>query len=375
MNANLYHLRKSITGLLFSLSMALFIIGIPYEGICQIVKTITTSDFDRIGNKILISFNIPAEDNAYEYNVKSAYIISADYGTIEMRTKEGNLQDLKPGNTEPYQFTWDVFQDVDNFNSPTSARINLEYNDATAMRVQKIEAIQEQQETKKTKKKNRNKKKPFYTIGLVARGGLSHFIGQSDVETPVPLININGGNWGQIQTYPYGHDIGAALEIRLSNAVYLKGEACVAARKWVYSYGGERVDILLNDYRINGGFKFGPLLLGGYVTQLQSAGLKSGSERLDLSLDMFKNDYGLTIGLESRPRRKGKKLSEDNSYATRNILWGIGYELSLLSAIEGSPINRDFTDFGPNSFQVRYLTSETVKFNTGFAYLKFGIRF
>lgn len=222
-----------------------------------------------------------------------------------------------------------------------------------------------------SKKAARNEKRPFVTLGIAVRGGYLHMpriFGDPNIqEAPIELSGLD------VEAFPYAYDFDVFADLRISNFTYFQLGASLSKRHIRYVYesnpGVENAHTLnLNYLRINPAFKFGKLVLGGYYAlNVNSAEYKYKQTIIDLGghyEEALKNDYGLTVGIESRQRRKNASAYTD-SYFVKNFLIGVGYELSLAGIIN-QDANIDNVDPA--------LGDEDNTITPGYLYLKIGIR-
>ena len=186
-------------------------------------------------------------------------------------------------------------------------------------------------------------------------------------EAPIELSGLD------VEAFPYAYDFDVFADLRISNFTYFQLGASLSKRHIRYVYesnpGVENAHTLnLNYLRINPAFKFGKLVLGGYYAlNVNSAEYKYKQTIIDLGghyEEALKNDYGLTVGIESRQRRKNASAYTD-SYFVKNFLIGVGYELSLAGIIN-QDANIDNVDPA--------LGDEDNTITPGYLYLKIGIR-
>lgn len=393
--------------------------------------TITTDDFNKEGNALVINFKLPSKLQ-YTYDIGSAAIYSRKFGLIEMKTIRGEQRDLLPGRT--YKLYWEVLQDVDEFDAPEDARINLVYT-ATSLKKMETEFFQssrtvrdyeeylriypngkhadeakrkinslkkevadleawgnaEEKHTieayrnylkrypngmyvtdannaiKNIKTSTRKSKRPYVTVGLSGRFGWSHipFVTESSSIENVP-VDFEEATF--FENFAYAYSLGGFTELRITDKSYLYLGGAFAGRKFRYAPKIDRSNIrtlTTTDFRFNAGFNFDHFFIGGYyVWEVQNANIEVDGITVDLKEDhpdFLTNDYGITIGVESRP----KKSYGTTGYLTNNLVLGIGYDLSLAGLLEEDYNGKGTVDsaFGVPNMRL------------GVAYLKIGVRF
>ncbi|MEM9847819.1 MAG: hypothetical protein AAF847_08005 [Bacteroidota bacterium] len=413
----------------------------------ETVETLTSKSFSREGNELVVKFRLP-DRLKYTYDVESASMYSGRYNLVIMESIRGELRDLSPGQT--YKLYWNVIEDIEEFDEPVEAKINLRYTTTALRKVeeevfkncrsirdyetyrslypqgrfraeaqQKIEALRSEQEQERKEREAmraedsawrtatredtpasynaylfkypngryaakarqeldriekeakddaktfRNTKKPFVAIGFSVSGGLNHlpFINDdSAIQDATP--QIDNGDFD----VSYNYSLATFLELRLANLTYWHISGALANRNVVYvpKNFNTRRTLRYQDLRLVSGFHIKNWFLGGYYAlNVRAAELEydTFSENiLEKHPDFLLNDFGVSIGLETPVRKE--RITKD--YQTNNIVFGIGYDLSLAGLLDNNYDQRASVDpvfaFGNPDVQL------------GVLYLKLGIR-
>ncbi len=358
----------------------------------QIAETIRSEDFEKKGPQLLINFDIPYETMKLTYNVNSI-IITANGERIEAKSLEGDLENLKTGET--YAIAWNVLDDVFELANPTRAEINLEYTKQAREIVEKLQEqerrAKEQQQKKqeaRRRKQQRRENKPF-TMGILGYVGGTYGTFEGVDEDLTPEIG-------------FGYGLGVEMEFRLGPGTYLQVEGGYSRQDLAYSHRGddseynfidayfydiERAKIHVEDYRGYLRLKISDFLqVGGYVAFAQSMmregeleyeviyadGTFNTFQDTDFQLDLLggssvfpsdndgttpgrQMDYGVTFGIETPTKS--------------SLIIGLGYDLSLQSII-----NPDYDGFTNNSL-IDIYPSQDADIIKSFGYLRLGLRF